>query len=116
MSKKSGFFAFIFGGLIGAAAALLYAPRSGEETRQLLVENSQEIKDKALKSIQEVQESALKTIEDAQTRMETLNMEARERIARLQNVGQTTLGEQKQSLEKGIKEAKETLTTETSPN
>lgn len=115
MNKISGFFTFLLGGLIGAAVALLYAPRSGEETRQVLVDNSQEIKNKALKSIQEVQDSALTAIEEAQARIEALNMETRERFTKLQDIGQTTLDEQKQSLEKGLREAKETLAAETSP-
>ena len=114
MSKNSGFLAFFTGGLIGATVALLYAPRSGEETRQLLVQNSQEIKDKAMKSIQEVQDSALVAIEEAQARIEALNKETRERFFKFQDIGQTTLDEQRQSLEKGLQEAKETLATETS--
>ena len=36
MGKKIG--AFLVGGLVGAAAALLYAPRSGQETRVLVSE------------------------------------------------------------------------------
>ena len=72
MNKKTGIIALIAGGLFGAAVALLYAPRSGEETRQLLVDNSQEIKDKALQSIQEVQGLALLSIEDSRARLEEL--------------------------------------------
>ena len=36
------FLAFILGGLTGAALALLYAPRSGQETRDLLAEKYRE--------------------------------------------------------------------------
>jgi len=36
--------AFAIGALAGAGIALLYAPRSGEETRRLLAEKSQEFK------------------------------------------------------------------------
>ena len=41
MSDRDGgsaFMAFILGGLTGAALALLYAPRSGRETREMLNE------------------------------------------------------------------------------
>lgn len=98
MSKKTGIFALIAGGLIGAGVALLYAPRSGEDTRQLLVENSQDIKDKALKSIQEVQESALIAIEESRARLEALNLETRKRLAELIDRDQITLNEQKHTL------------------
>jgi gas vesicle protein len=38
----SGFGAFLVGGLLGAVLALLFAPRSGEETREMLTEKANE--------------------------------------------------------------------------
>jgi gas vesicle protein len=38
----SGFGAFLIGGLLGAVLALLFAPRSGEETREMLTEKANE--------------------------------------------------------------------------
>src|SRR5512132_3148095 len=38
--------AFLLGGLTGAAVALLYAPRSGQETRDLLSERMRETADR----------------------------------------------------------------------
>ena len=38
----SGFGAFVFGGLIGAVLALLFAPRSGQATREMLTEKANE--------------------------------------------------------------------------
>ena len=38
----SAFLAFLLGGLTGAALALLYAPRSGRETREMLNEKLRE--------------------------------------------------------------------------
>src|SRR5918995_439757 len=40
--SASTFLAFILGGLTGAALALLYAPRTGQETRDLLAEKVRE--------------------------------------------------------------------------
>ena len=40
--SASVFLAFILGGLAGAALALLYAPRTGEETRDLLAQKVRE--------------------------------------------------------------------------
>jgi len=40
------FVAFLSGALVGAGAALLFAPRSGKETRQLLADYGCELKDK----------------------------------------------------------------------
>jgi gas vesicle protein len=38
--------AFLIGAAVGAGVALLYAPYSGEETRQLLARRSRDIKDR----------------------------------------------------------------------
>ena len=100
MNKKTtGFFALIVGGLLGATVALLYAPRSGEETRQLLLENSQEIKDKAVQSIQEVQGLALISIEDSRANLESLIQDTRKRFSALKGNDQISLDEQQQKLE-----------------
>lgn len=51
MAEKTGnidFFAgFLVGGLVGAAAALLFAPHSGEETRTLIRDRGIELKEQA---------------------------------------------------------------------
>jgi len=39
---------FLIGGLVGAATALLLAPQSGEETRNVIVSKSIELKDLAV--------------------------------------------------------------------
>ena len=107
---KTGFFAFLFGGIIGAAIGLLYAPRSGEETRQFLKDESNEMLNKAVTSAREVQDTAKSTIQDAQTRMETFNQETKERFTKLQEIAKSTIGEQKESLEKGYSKAREVVT------
>jgi gas vesicle protein len=43
----SSFSGFLIGGLIGAAVALLAAPQSGMETRQMLGQKANELKDRA---------------------------------------------------------------------
>lgn len=48
--------AFSIGALAGAAVALLYAPRSGRETRDLLAQRACDLKDKAQDVITETKE------------------------------------------------------------
>ncbi len=45
--------AFVVGALAGAGVALLYAPRSGKETRQLLADRVKKLKGKAKEGIEE---------------------------------------------------------------
>ena len=50
---------FAMGGLIGAGVALLLAPQSGKETRDLLAQKAQEGKDYLVQKGQELKEQAI---------------------------------------------------------
>ena len=54
-AASSVILAFLLGGLTGAAVALLYAPRSGKETRDLLTERARETADRG----REIKEQAV---------------------------------------------------------
>lgn len=110
MKKNTRFFAFLLGGMVGATIGLLYAPRSGEETRQLLKDESDEMVNKAVSSVREAQDSAKATLQDTQSRLEAFNQETRERLAKLQEIARKTVDEQKESLEKGYTKAREVVT------
>lgn len=110
MSNTTKFWGFLFGGLIGAGLGLLYAPRSGDETRKIIIEDTNRITEEATKSIREAQETALATLKESQARLEALNEETRERFKKLQDIAQRTLEEQKESLEKGYSEVREVVT------
>ena len=99
MNSKNGFWAFVFGGLVGAAVALLYAPQAGEKTRKILINNGEIFKDKALNSLH-----------DAQARMDTFTVESKKRLEKLQEIGQNTLDEEKETLKAGLRQAKEVVT------
>ena len=107
---KTGFFAFLVGGTIGALVGLLYAPQSGKETRKLLNDKGQELTDEAVTSIKQAQNTAMSTIQEAQTHLETLNQEAKERLTKLQEIAKHTIQEQKESLVKGYSNAREVVT------
>jgi gas vesicle protein len=66
----------VWGGLIGAAIGMLTAPRSGEETRALLRERSDEFKMQARETADNLREQA----EQAKTRAGELQQRGRELI------------------------------------
>lgn len=54
---------FLVGGVLGAGLALLFAPRSGRETRQRIREIAEDVKEKAEDLMGEVKGRVSKTIE-----------------------------------------------------
>jgi gas vesicle protein len=109
MNIKTGFIGFALGALAGAAIGLLYAPQSGDETRQILAENSQKLKEDTLDSIQQAQDLALEKVNEAQVRFEAINKESKELLTRLQSIGQSTLEAEKDILAEGYEETKEAV-------
>ncbi|HLE15513.1 MAG TPA: YtxH domain-containing protein [Anaerolineales bacterium] len=102
---KSGFSTFLLGAALGAGVALLYAPQSGEQTRNLIRQRSLEAR-----------ETAAVKLEEAQYRADVLSKQAKRTASELKEVGRQTLDEQKASLEKGARKAKETLQSEMYPD
>lgn len=68
--RTGGFGAFVWGLLVGAAAALLFAPKSGRETRRELTESAVRLRDKAETRVREVQRSVTDTVEDVRRQVE----------------------------------------------
>ncbi len=65
------FSSFLWGALIGAGAMLLFAPRSGKETRQELGDSFRRLRDTADAAIRDVQESVAETVRDVRGSVET---------------------------------------------
>jgi gas vesicle protein len=100
MSDRNGDFAsfvsgLVIGGLVGAAAALLLAPQSGEETRTMIRDKGIELKD-------QVEQTA----SDTRARAEELAKEARSKAEDLQKQGRVILEEQKTRIEKAVESGK----------
>jgi gas vesicle protein len=97
MGDTSGgdFFAgFVIGALVGAAATLLLAPQSGEQTRSLIREKSVELGQRAEELQVEARQRAEELQAEARQRAEQVQSEAKERAGQLQ-------GRLKQAVEEG---------------
>ena len=85
-NKASDFVAgLVIGGFIGAAIALLLAPRPGDETIAQLRERGIELKDRAV----------------------DLSSEARKRVSEIEEKSRAVIDEQKERLQTAVKEGKD---------
>jgi gas vesicle protein len=101
----------LVGGLLGAAAAILLAPQSGEDTRALLKEKGLELKDRAGDLSFDVRERANVVRERARVAME-------ERVAQMQDAiqaGKETAERTKEELLAKLEEAKKGMTASNTP-
>lgn len=72
-----GKFRFILGAATGAVAALLFAPRSGKETRQLLTDKIEDVADRAPESVRSAAEPIIDAAEDAYSKVSAKSAQAK---------------------------------------
>jgi gas vesicle protein len=63
---------FIVGGAVGAIAGILLAPRTGEETREILSDKTTDVYGKAEESIKEIQSKANVVVDEIQKKGDEL--------------------------------------------
>lgn len=94
-SFSSFLIGFIAGGIAGAIATVLYAPKSGEETRNALKDKKEEILDKANLTVDEAYKQAEIAAKDARDRFEALASTTKSRAEEVTRRGQVFLEERK---------------------
>lgn len=67
---------FVVGAVIGLAIGFLYAPRPGEETRQILKEKAGEMGEKATEVAGKVKETATEAVKKARAKLEEIEGQA----------------------------------------
>jgi gas vesicle protein len=70
----------LIGGLVGAAAALLFAPQSGEETRTQIRDKSIEIRDRAEVTLDGAKVKMNESVESARTRVDELSQQVKQKM------------------------------------
>lgn len=107
MRNSSGDFVagFVIGALVGAAATLLLAPQSGEQTRTLIREKSIELGQRADELSAEARRRAEELQAEARQRAEMVQTQARERAEMVQTQAKERAdqlqGRVKQAVEEG---------------
>jgi gas vesicle protein len=81
-------FPYLIGALIGAGIALLMAPKSGQETRDMIRGKGFELKDRAAETVGDTRSRASQAIDD-------LKSSAKEGINSVKNRGQDVVEEQR---------------------
>jgi len=108
MSQNGGDFlkGLIFGGLVGVAIGLLYAPKSGKETREDLTIRADEFVSKAKEEMEkhrEEYEAALQRIKRTGSSIKNKASEVQGKIGKLAHAGKETAEEKRKRLEKALK-------------
>lgn len=91
--RTGNFGTFLWGLLIGAGAALLYAPKSGVETRRELGESASRIRDRAETRVREVQRTVHDTVDDVRRQVEEGIGSARSAIEQGRDAARTSRDE-----------------------
>ena len=85
----------LVGGVVGYVAALLSAPRPGEETRQLLTERGRELRERAVDTVNTTVDKTGKIVSEGRGRLESTVDETRnrlqERVSDLKDRGDSVL-------------------------
>lgn len=68
--RNGNFGTFLWGLLLGAGAAILFAPKSGDETRRELRDSLDRMKEQAEERVREVQRTVTETVDDVRRQME----------------------------------------------
>jgi len=111
MSDRIGDFlkGLVIGGLAGAVIGILYAPKSGKETREEIGKKAEELLVKAKEEYEQALEKSRKTYETAVSRLKKIEEAAREKVGDLESKagemvekGKVSLEDNKSRLKKAI--------------
>ena len=86
-NTKSVLAGFVIGGLVGAGAALLFAPQPGEKTRTELQHGALELRDRT-------QETVKETITQAKSKANQIKQEVQIKAGEIQHQGKDLLAKQ----------------------
>lgn len=82
-SKTLGFLSGVFlGGLVGAGAALLLAPRAGSDTRRRILSQAETARDQVTHTVEEARASAEKAAQEVTAKVNDLQTRGRELVSR----------------------------------
>jgi gas vesicle protein len=93
---------FLVGSVVGAATALLFAPRSGEETRT-------EIRDKAIELRDQATDTVRDTVSQAKSKVEDVKDNVRGKVEEFKQRGKYTIDQQLDRVSQAAEKGKQTV-------
>jgi len=99
----------VIGGLAGAVIGILYAPKSGKETRDEIGKKAEELLAKAKEEYEQALEKSRKTYETAVSRLKKIEETAREKVGDLESKAGEMVEKGKVSLEDNKSRLKKAL-------
>lgn len=103
---------FLTGGIVGAAVALLYAPKSGKELRQDIKGKTDELLDEAEKYLDVAKEKATNMYNEGRKKSEQLVADAKVKADVIIKDAEKVFTEAKEKASQTISTGKETLVSE----
>lgn len=101
--RTGNFGTFLWGLLVGAAAALLFAPKSGRETRAELTDSLYRMRDDAEERVREVQDNVGRTVDDMRRQLE----EGVESARRAVDSGRSAARASREEVERRVREGRQ---------
>jgi gas vesicle protein len=92
----------LIGGLIGAALGILFAPKSGKETREDIARKTEELISKAKEEYEAALEKSKRLYETAVTKAQGLQSLAQEKVGDVAEKGKETFLDNKNRLKKAL--------------
>lgn len=101
-SDDTGVAAFVWGALIGAGVALLFAPKSGRDTRNSISQGARRLKEAAEDTVRTVQDSVTGAVDNVRSQVGGTMTRARTAVDR----GRNAARESRAEMERRIREAR----------
>jgi gas vesicle protein len=110
MNKSGDFIAgLLVGGLIGAVIGILYAPKSGKETREELGQKADYLLTKAKEEYESAVEKSRKAYEEAVQRLKAVEETAREKAEEVEKTVEEIVGSGKETIREGKSRLKKAI-------
>src|ERR1043165_9188836 len=84
----------LVGGLIGATTMWLFAPRSGEETRNDILDKASELRERTTDTVKDTMGTVMDTVTQVKSKAGNMKGDVKDKAQDLKSVGQDLLVEQ----------------------